>query len=332
MECLLKVGVIGVNFKMADLALREKIARAIVPFSKGAGRFFSHCIVPLSTCNRTEIYFSSSDLAEAHSDLLSIFFREIQESFDQCLYSYFGINCLSHLAKVAAGLDSAIVAETEIQRQVKAAYSEGMCHQAMTKEIHFLFQKALRIAKEVRRHLPQTPHSSSLKGVIWEQIRKQDSWPPRKALFIGNSEINRDLFSYLRRKGMQQADLYTRYLQNRLFCRAVGQESLKDWDQYDLIFAASRAAHCLLHWKPTVRQPCMIFDLGVPRNVDPAIATLRQVRLFNIEEIDEQVKQNRFLQQAAIERCEAKIRDHAQRLCKSYRKRCLFAQPCSTWA
>jgi len=66
-ECVLKVGVLGINFKIASLEVREAIARAAEILSGEMGMFFSHPIVLLSTCNRTEIYFAGNELASINT-------------------------------------------------------------------------------------------------------------------------------------------------------------------------------------------------------------------------------------------------------------------------
>src|SRR4051812_9744096 len=119
----MRVGIVGINHKLADLKLRERLAKACQkrfgPFQAVHG---DHHFILLSTCNRTEVYFSSDDLAATHSYLLSILRTDVEEEFDHKLYSYFGTDCFSHLTRVTSGLDSAIIAETEIQGQVKTAY------------------------------------------------------------------------------------------------------------------------------------------------------------------------------------------------------------------
>ena len=69
-ECVLKVGVIGINHKIANLAFREAMARGAATLSGEKALFFPHPVLLLSTCNRTEIYFGGNDLASIHSDLL----------------------------------------------------------------------------------------------------------------------------------------------------------------------------------------------------------------------------------------------------------------------
>src|SRR6185295_5000201 len=110
------IGVFGINHKQADVTLREKLSNAFQ-------RHFSinspiRNSVLIATCNRVELYFSGDDLAEIHQSIIALLRQEVSEEFEQKCYSFFGKDCFWHLAKVTAGLDSAIVAETEIQGQV----------------------------------------------------------------------------------------------------------------------------------------------------------------------------------------------------------------------
>ncbi len=136
----MRVGLIGINHKLADLKLRELLAYAC---QKRFGPVFSthenHSFVLLSTCNRTEVYFSSEDLTNTHNYLLSILRQEVKYEFEQKLYSFFGYDCFFHLSRVTAGLDSAIVAETEIQGQVKTAYDNAQEFSQLPSDLHFLF-------------------------------------------------------------------------------------------------------------------------------------------------------------------------------------------------
>src|SRR3989344_6313118 len=97
------VGVLGVNHKTADLNLLEAIALAASGLN--GNPFTPYPIVLLSTCNRTEIYFSSNDhdLTVVHSQLLAYFRKTLDGFFEQAFYSFFGIDCFFHLCRVAAG-------------------------------------------------------------------------------------------------------------------------------------------------------------------------------------------------------------------------------------
>ena len=261
--CVLRVGVIGINFKTADLQLRESIARGAEHLAGERALFFRHPTVLLSTCNRTEIYFHAEDLVEAHIDVLALLRASVEESFDHRLYSYFGIDCLAHLCRVAAGLDSAILAETEIQRQVKVAYEKSSSLYRLPGALHYLFQKALKVGKTVRRQLELERGAPSLYGTLWriaEQNRKG-----KRILLVGYSEINRGFAAFLSRKGIQDVSFVTTH-PSLVRCengRICGRSELDRWREYDLIVAASKAERYLIQGAASGSEH-LIFDLSVP--------------------------------------------------------------------
>jgi len=139
----MRIAVLGINHKSSDLELREQLARVVQRSLLGESPIAEKLgLVVLSTCNRTEIYFSQEDLAAAHTELLAHLRSEIPVPFEHKLYSYFGADCFTHLALVTAGLDSLIPCETEIQRQVKMAYAHGCLYRKLPSAVHFLFQKS----------------------------------------------------------------------------------------------------------------------------------------------------------------------------------------------
>lgn len=287
----MQIGVIGVNHKLADIALRDMIARACQrrfflenPLQEGS-------YVLLSTCNRTELYFSAQNLVQAHQECLSILKAEVAEDFEQKLYTFFGFDCFFHLAKVTAGLDSALIAETEIQGQVKGAYVAGADLRALSKDLHYLFQKCLKIGKEMRscyqfeKDLPDIRHA--LIGCATSYFEKL---PP--VLLIGASEINIKIASFLRQKGISVT------FSNRSN-RAIpeGFDLLEwcdlhtHWHTFDWVIAATKSPHYLLTEKPAERQKLLI-DLAIPRNIDPRLEST-QVRLLNIDQLHELVDKRR---------------------------------------
>jgi glutamyl-tRNA reductase len=256
--------------------------------------------VLLSTCNRTEIYFFSEDLAETHSYLLSILRFDIGEDFDQKLYSYFGLDCFSHLSRVASGLDSAIVAETEIQGQVKTAYENALAYSLLPYELHYLFQKCLKIGKQVRSELPLKPGLPDLEHAILNAgFSIFDNPKDAKILCIGSSEINLKVISFLKNKDFKNITLCNRTAENALSIASKQQLSflewkyMHQWDEYDWIIFGTKSPEYLLKKEDLENKKLsqkLIIDLCVPRNVDPAISNHHQIHLLNIDQINRSLK------------------------------------------
>lgn len=316
-RCLLRVGVLGISYKTADLSLREAIARGAQKIAGERARFFKHPTLVLSTCNRTEIYFSAEDLAEAHTDLLAFFRSQVEEPFEHKLYSYFGIDCFSHLCRVSAGLDSAILAESEIQHQVKLAYNLSAKILVFPGCFHYIFQKALRIGKLTRAQLPLETGSATLNGTLWQLAEHYfDDLSKVRLLLVGYSEINRRLASFLQGKGLKFLTLATR---NPDAVRMEGvivqtREILDAWREFDWIVCASSSQRCLIEGEGSGAQ--LIFDLSVPRNVDPEISG---VALWNIEQINQIVERNRRAALNCLEQCEAFVEMSVHRSALLYR-------------
>lgn len=297
----MQVGLIGINHKLADLKLREKLGKACQKrFGAHQGLHGNHHFILLSTCNRTEVYFSSQDLAETHSYLLSILRHDVEEEFDHKLYSYFGVECFSHLSRVAAGLDSAIIAETEIQGQVKKAYESALEKVLLPKELHFLFQKALGLAKKVRselqlgRGMPTLDHAVFNTGMHFFKSRCNP-----KILFVGASEINQKILSYFICKNLNSISLCNRSYDTAQTITEINNinllewENLLEWHQYDWIILGTKSPEFLITQKNVPNKMLgqkLIMDLSVPRNVEPTLGQNPSITLLNIDQINRVLK------------------------------------------
>jgi glutamyl-tRNA reductase len=297
----MKVGVIGINQKLADLRLRESFAKVCQKqFNVNSCIHLEKPIVLLSTCNRAEIYFSSDELADTHSCLLNILRNDligVCENFDQKLYSYFNNDCFQHLAQVTAGLDSAIIAETEIQGQVKVAYEVYSEKNTLPQDMHFLFQKSLKIAKDVRtslslgRGMPDLEH-----GVLSAGCNFFKDPSRARILFVGASDINEKILSFFCGKNINDITLCNRSnFQTHCFAekypiKILDWNQLYNWHNYDWIIFGTKSLEFLVTEKDlpsNMTSKKLIIDLCVPRNVDPSIESDARVRLLNIDQIDE---------------------------------------------
>lgn len=338
-ECVLKVGVIGINHKIANLAFREAMARGAATLSGEKALFFPHSVLLLSTCNRTEIYFGGNDLASIHSDLLEWLRGYIREAFEHRLYSYFGLDCFIHLARVAAGLDSAILAETEIQAQVKTAYASACKFAKLPSCMHYVFQKALKIGKLVRnqsREFSREPECQEVMGrgnslfqAVWKLANQHlESISRARILLIGYSEINRGMVHFLRRRKIEQFTLITQQPATVSLegCISLGYDAIDTWPDYDWIVCASAHDRFLIGGRG---KGChAIFDLSVPRNVDPDVGTSAGVMLYNIEQINDWIQQTRSRHTGLIAQSNALIRQETSRLAQIYWRKTMQVASC----
>lgn len=297
----MRVGVIGINHKLANVKLRELLAKACQKrFSAGNCLHGEHIFVLLSTCNRTEVYFSSEDLAHTHTYLLYVLRNEVNDDFDQKVYSYFGRDCFLHLSRVTSGLDSAILAETEIQGQVKAAYENATQHLQLPSELHYLFQKSLKIGKKVRSDLFQGRVMPELEHALFNTGMHMFKRPQEaNILFIGASDINLKILSFLKSKQIQNITICNRTLERaqevseKHKIALLNWKNFDEWHRYNWIIFGTKSNECLISKKDL---PCaskgqkLIIDLCVPRNVDPRLGCDGRVTLLNIDQINRILK------------------------------------------
>ena len=180
------IAILGTDYTLSDLPTRE----AWILSLRRIAQTFDFPHVLLVTCNRCEIYFASEDL-ELTAKLLQ---AQLHPSKNQS-YLYFGKKCFAHLAIVSSGLGSAQIGETDIRRQVKQAYEKGKMSCQLTSDIHFLFQKSLKIGKQFHGPVHGIERQPSLERIVVErclQVLDQE-----KVFFLGNSQMNRKIIQLL---------------------------------------------------------------------------------------------------------------------------------------
>lgn len=299
----MRVGVIGINHKSADLRLREKLAKACQRrFGNQNSLHLPFTFILLSTCNRTEIYFNSLDLAHTHTEILTILRHEIEEEFEHRVYSYFGSECFYHLACVTSGVDSALIGETEIQGQVKRAYEGAARFHCLTPELHFLFQKCLKIGKSVRSEKALSKGLPTIEEAVLHAAQNLLSdLEQRKILFVGFSEINQKIFFRFKQKGIENITFC-----NRSHKKALEKIKLLSWDQFDqwgdfdLAIFGTKCPDFIISKPPPACRWKLVIDLSVPRNVDPQIGRQKEITLLNVDQLNRLVDRKRRIKAAEL--------------------------------
>jgi glutamyl-tRNA reductase len=301
------VGVLGINHKSADLGLREKLAKACDNQLEEKLLFQEFSYVVVSTCNRTEIYFSSNDLAQTHSVLLHILRFDVSGEFEHKLYSYFHTDCFYHLVKVTSGLDSAILLETEIQGQVKLAYEKAKMTTRLSKELHFMFQKSFKISKFIRSTFKLTRGSPSLEEVTLNKILEHNNNKIEKGiLFIGYSDINKKIIDYFVRKNIGPLFLCNRTLHEapREQVKIIPWSQKGSWKEFSTVIVATKSHDFLLKKEDLNNENSvkLLIDLSVPRNIDPSLNSVDGVSLYNIDELNQWVFENQSIKIYDVEK------------------------------
>ena len=231
-----------------------------------------------------------------HSYILHVLKQEVEEDFEQKLYSFFGANCFQHLCRVTTGLDSAILGETEIQGQVKHAYEQATEYLTLPKELHYLFQKSLMLGKKARAFMPVQRNMEGLEHAVFNAgMFYFSQLDTLNVLFIGASEINCKMAAHLKSRQLNSISMTNRTSQRAkeiaeaYHLKWVDWNEVIHWHRYDWIIFGTKSSNFLFTKElldiPFVQKKLLI-DLSVPRNVDPQVSDDSRIKLLNIDQLN----------------------------------------------
>ena len=300
------IGVVGISSITCPLSVREELT---VNLEK---RFFgleesssSFSFVLLSTCERVELYFSSHAPDQKAKMIIEWLLDKNPRAQEDYFYCFFNENVWLHLAKVTAGLESALLGETEIQGQVKKAYRTFHEKNRLNVSLHLLFQKTLKITKEFRTHQLHQNKILSLESVIFSKIKEiYLSENTLRILFVGCSKTNQSLIHAFRRKGFENLHLATslskEYAKQQIPCvEHHSRKILGSTLSYDVVICATKEFGFIPLFESDPSKK-LIFDLSLPRTIDPELINTTQVCLYNIEHIGALYRQKQELHLAGF--------------------------------
>jgi glutamyl-tRNA reductase len=322
--------VIGLSHRSSPVALRERFAfsEARVPATLQLLRDqgIADEAVIVSTCNRVEIYVSTSlQPAAAFAELKQFLVtcHEYRDPLTDEVYAYSEPQSVEHLFRVACGLDSMVLGETEILGQLKKAYELSLEHQHTGSRLNKAFQRAFNVAKQVRTETNIQRGSISVGSVAVELAEKIfATLGDRQVMVIGAGDTSEKTARALLSRGARSIIVANRShdralaLANELGGRAV---QFDDWSNefqaVDIVISSTAAPHHILNrarLEPLMNlrknRPLLLIDIAVPRDIDPEVNLMPNVYLYNIDDL--QAIADDYLQQRREEivRCEAIIR------------------------
>lgn len=305
--------VVGLNHRSAPVEIREKLAFSGQKLQKSLTVLkncdsIGGCIL-LSTCNRTEVYavVDSIDLGlNSIYHFLSTSCEIAVEVMQNYLYSYTLYNAVRHLFRVASGLDSMILGETQILGQVRQAYQIACENDATNHILNNLFQQAISVGKKVRTETQIDQNAVSVSYAAVELTKKYFSnLTGKSVLILGAGKMSELTVKYLIANGVS-----TIFVTNRSYERActlaniLGGKAVKlaELNDYlltaDILISCSSAAHYIMK-KEDVEEvlfartkELLLIDIAVPRDIEPAIGEIPGVILHDIDDLKNVIDNN----------------------------------------
>jgi glutamyl-tRNA reductase len=281
---------VGVSHHQAPLEVRERLYLQDGHAAELAADLGE--AVVLSTCNRTEIYLAGGSPDAARAELE----RRSGLELGDVLARWDDGEAVSHLFRVAAGLDSLVPGESQILGQVREAYDAARTAGATGPLLNRLFEEALRAGKRVRTEakLHELPESVAASAVDLA-VRELGGAEGRRALLFGAGRMSELAARDLRARGAEVV-VSSRTLESaqdlvdRVGGRAAAFDAVAvELPDADLVISATRCPYPILHAE-AVRprdKPLVLVDVAVPRDLDPAIGKLDGCTLFDIDALGE---------------------------------------------
>ena len=354
--------VLGLSHQTAPVHVRERFAfgEAHVPDAlrmlRGTGVVEEAVI--LSTCNRVELYVATRHSPlEVFAELRTFLARAPRpgtpagapaphpspaEPEGDVLYQLAEPASIQHLFKVACGLDSMVLGETEILGQLKQAYDLALQHRHTGGVLNRAFQKAFNVAKQIRTETSIQRGATSVAAVAVELAERIfNSLEKRSVMVIGAGDTSEKAARALLSRGATQILVSNRSLEKaEALARELGGRAIpfgawgEAFREIDIVISSTSAPHPILDARtlaPLMQKrgsaPLLLIDIAVPRDIDPEVNYLDNVYLYNVDDL--QAIADGYLRQRREEltKCESIIREKAQALLDSRRPTSYAAGP-----
>ncbi len=304
---------LGLSHTKTPVSLREKLAfsedairAALARLSCGQIASSIAEMIIISTCNRIEIYATSNKLAlpelEAFlSDTHGVPVNELHLH----LYRFKDMEAVRHLFEVASGLDSLVIGEPQILGQVTRALELSRGQSTAGPVLNRLFQAAIHAGKRARTEtaVSRNPASvSSLAASLSERVVHKIS--EAQIVVLGAGEMAELAVEALRKRGAKQILVVNRTLERahalikRWDAQATTFENLQAaLASADILIASTGAPHTLISpemvnetMKRRPERPLVLIDIAVPRDIDPDVANIPHVKLYDMDNLNAQLE------------------------------------------
>lgn len=316
---------VGMNHESASVEVRERFAiddpTAILAKLVATEEVGEAVVV--STCNRVELCVTTPHLESARHRLLHFFAGD-----EESTYVHVGRDAAAHVLRVASSIDSMVVGEPQILGQMKDAYRAAVEQGACGPILSRLFQRAFSTAKRVKNETGIAQRPVSVARVAVELARQTfERFDDKTALLIGAGEMIELALVALQREGLEHVRIANRTVANadalaaRFGATSHGLDELEDLlVDADVVLTSTAGDHPLIEaadveqaLRRRGRRPLFFIDIGVPRNVDPAVDALDNAYLYDVDDLQAVSDRNAEERRREATRAEGIVHEEEQR-------------------
>ncbi len=281
----------------------RNIDSAYESFLKHSG--LQECVL-LQTCNRVELFGfgSHEDIEKIKKTWASVSGLE-ENAFKENLEISQGIEAYQHLLKLTSGLDSLVIGEEQILGQIKESISTAREIRASGSALNTLFDKAIRVGTRVRHATGISKGSISIGSMAVKLAEENiDDLKSKNILLIGTGEAASLVAKSLKKRGINFNVTSRTFERSKSFAETVGGNPLKfegaiaNFKSVDVLFVATVAPYFLVthdrvkEAMESRKNGMLIMDLSNPRTVDEKVATIKKIKMMNLDQIAEMVDKN----------------------------------------
>ncbi len=323
--------VVGLSHRTAPVEVRERLA--VAPdrlrdelLELSSSERLDEALL-ISTCNRVELYGTSTDpVAAARSAKEAFAGRLSKLAADDVLYQERGVDAVRHVFRVASSLDSLVVGEPQILGQVKEAFDAAKGAGTVGTLLGRCFTQAFATAKRVRHETGIAEGTVSVSSIACELAKKIfGNLEGRRTLLLGAGEMGESAARSLRQTGTQlhvvnRSDERAQRLAEVCGGRAVSYERLSlELAQADVVIASTASEKFILTpelMKGVVRtrrhRPLFIIDIAVPRDVDPRIGSMDNVFVYDVDDLQQVAEENLSVRAREAARAEQIVEEEVE--------------------
>ncbi|MFW2335825.1 glutamyl-tRNA reductase [Ilumatobacter sp.] len=325
--------VIGVNHRSGPLSVLERVTIAPTDVPKAVDGLVRldnvREVVVLSTCNRTEIYAVAERFHGAYADILDFLCDLGDIAPDELhphLYSEHDDGAVAHLFEVAAGLDSAVIGESEILGQLRQAWQVAQREGGARSTLNLLFRHAVGVGKRARTETGIARGTASVSHAAVEMaVDHHGSMAGRRVALVGAGSMGEGIAVALHGAGVDDVMVVNRSpergqaLADRVNGRALGMDRLREaLEASDVVLTSTGAGEPVVT-ADVVREldragrPLLFVDIAVPRDVAPEIADLPHVSVLDLEDLITWAERGRSERFAEVDRVAVIVAEEVER-------------------
>lgn len=292
---------IGISHWKTPLSVREQLSisknKALTIFEKAKSKGL-HNLLIINTCNRTELYGFTDNVNALQALFFDINTEVDQQTIASYLYQKKNHEAVLHLFKVVAGIDSQILGDFEIVGQVKQALQLSIQQDCASSQLIRLVEQSIKCSKKIKTETDINAGYSSIASAATYYLQKNNAHlAQQKILLMGVGKIGRttchNLTKIVATENITIINRTSERAKNLANLYHIKSENFAHLAElihtHDIIIVATNAEKPIVlpHHFSAIQHPKIIFDLSVPRNVEPSVGLMANITLLNIEQLED---------------------------------------------